>query len=194
MPKYNDEDLSYRPTFHISKGAMDRDYQLLGKSGKVEYYTNKTVTKVLAGNFSTAEYEGGYKTIAFYVYSDLGLRENPSFDNFPKDHNLLRQVSLVNTVEGFQDQGIGKSMYLLLVSKGYTVLSDTEQYLGGKKLWQSLAKKNRRDSTITIYQGKSKDYLRDSNQDKIVYDGSNIPDKDIWGSHNKTLTLLVLSK
>ncbi len=67
------------------------------------------------------------------------------FYNAPQIEGIERfkkplQVMLVETSDAMQSFGIASQVYAALCQEGYTVISDNEQYLGGKKLWERIIK------------------------------------------------------
>lgn len=97
------------------------------------------------------------------------------------------QIDLVQTSKRSRSAGIATELYIKLAQSGFTIISDNEQWIGGKQLWKKLAQSVSNVSNITV------SVLKD---DKMVpYNGSNIPDDEIWSEDNKhKYTLFVLKR
>ena len=95
------------------------------------------------------------------------------------------QVDLVQTSKRSQQAGIATEMYLKLARAGFTIISDNEQWIGGKKLWKKLAKVSVSDQHAKVF------LLRNNKLEP--YNGTNIPDDEIWSEDSKhKYTLFVL--
>jgi hypothetical protein len=102
------------------------------------------------------------------------------------------QVDSVEMSKDKKRKGFGYLLYLSLVKKGITLISDNFQYLGGQALWKKMARLSGVDYTV---------YLIDDGEVRtgpdgkpLEYNGSNIDDDAIWAeqpSIKKHFTLLV---
>lgn len=104
------------------------------------------------------------------------------------DSNKVLQVDLVRTAKRHQNTNIGTDIYIKLAQAGFAIVSDTEQWNGGQKLWKKIA-------AITSA-GAHGVHVRVMNNGEDVgeYDGSNIPDDQLWSlddTHKHMLFLLV---
>jgi hypothetical protein len=80
--------------------------------------------------------------VGIELVGQLDFKDKPdlSFDrDIPTNKNVL-QVDSIVIFNNSRFQGIGYNLYLSLVEYGYVILSDHTQYLGGKKLWEKIAK------------------------------------------------------
>lgn len=96
------------------------------------------------------------------------------------------QIDLVQTSKRSRNVGIATELYIKLAQSGFVVVSDNEQWLGGKKLWKKLAQ------TTSHGNGNVKVFLLKNNK-MVSYTGNNIPDEEIWSednTHKHTLFVL----
>lgn len=92
--------------------------------------------------------------------------------------NVL-QISKVAIDRQYGVRGIASQVYNLLVDNGYTLVSDDTQFEPAQSLWKRLAA----SGDYPVYVADVEHGLfKDANGLPIVYNGSNIPDSDIWSS------------
>ena len=120
------------------------------------------------------------------------------FDNragLPVKNEL--QVHTVYNQQHHRNKNLAMAMYVLLARYGFTVVSDFEQFNGGKALWQKMAKESStRNFVVRVWSDEKEDWIRDQDGTVLSYDGTNIDDADIWNSANRKYeptSLLVLS-
>lgn len=104
------------------------------------------------------------------------------------------QVAGVFTDNDYLKAGIASQVYRWLVERGFTLVSDCAQFESSVRLWKSLARNAKGRYKIRIF---DTDYgpHKDHNGDPYLYDGSNVSDDEIWGSHHDSQHwLLVMSK
>lgn len=81
-----------------------------------------------------------------------------------------------------QNSGLATMLYELLVIKcGITLVSDNEQYAGGKALWQHIAKESEKLAVFVLDTDEGLFYPYDGQ--KLTYDGKGIPESAIWSAH-----------
>lgn len=175
MPRLHDEELALISTQpSISKSALTRSYESIGNLGgsqtHIDIYKKKN-------NFG---FIAGVKDEESFVYFlDIKTREH----SYPVQPRYLKipnfQVSFVNVSEDYADQTYTKSVYKFLISK-YDVISDHEQYIGGKRLWKSISSES--DIFIYVFDGNIDDYIRHDDGQIIRYRDDSINEKNIWGS------------
>lgn len=188
MPRLHDEELALvdsQPS--ISNAALKRSYELIGNLGSsqshIEVYKKKNNFGFIAG-----VKDGD----SFTYFLDIKTRHH----SYPvRPSNLLIpnfQVSFVNISEDYAEQTYTKSVYKFLISK-YDIVSDHEQYLGGKRLWQSISSQS--DVFIYVFDGNTDDYIRDDSGQIVRYQHDSINEKNIWGnSIDFSKILLVASR
>lgn len=79
-----------------------------------------------------------------YVFKNVAFIELNDAINLARTLKIypdLKSVSLVNVKETFRGHGIAKALYQWLVTRqGFTILGDTQQYFGARRLWANLSK------------------------------------------------------
>lgn len=76
-------------------------------------------------------------------------------------------------------QGFTRRVYEI-ICQHYSMVSDVTHYRGAKALWQSLARSS--NVNIYVYDYATEDWLRDTANKPIRYNGKNIPYDKIWGT------------
>ena len=170
----------------MSMSALAREYDDLGKytvgDEELSIFSLKTWPQaVVAGYPTTRETDG---VDALQVMFNLIFKKQHTLINVPTDidPSKIMQVNWVNAHPTVGNKGLASYAYMLLVKRGWVIISDTAQFDGGEKLWKKLAK----DAHISNMQVRIIDdelgYLKDENGDIISYDSLNIPDSAIWSS------------
>jgi len=175
-----------------SVDTLDRDYELLGNTQrhnqKIIAAIKKDRSQAIIGP-AVQRSDGKPSmdvivTIKFHEAPDLGEVAG---------HNAI-QVDTVVSAEDIRGFGYGYMLYKMLLNRGYTVVSDNIQYIGGRKLWEKILRQSSKDNhnVFILQNGK---YLRDANGAPLVYDGVNISADDIWSTDKRSephyYTLLV---
>lgn len=107
------------------------------------------------------------------------------------------QVSSAFTDKAYRNRTIAAQVYRALVDEGFVVLSDCDQFIPGKNLWERLSKDAKHyglQVNIINVQG---EFMRDHSGSIVDFDGSNIPEDDVWSNNihkNREQILLVLRK
>lgn len=113
-------------------------------------------------------------------------------ERFWQDEACVAQVEGVCVLPDIRDAGLATRLYEALVTKcGVTLVSDNEQYAGGKALWQKIASRSEALAVFVLDSEEGKFYPYDGN--KVRYDGTAIPEEKIWSVHpDKSLWGVVL--
>lgn len=113
-------------------------------------------------------------------------------ERFWQDESCVAKVEDVCVLPDIRDAGLATRMYEALVIKcGATLVSDNEQYAGGKALWQKIARETSELAVFVLDTDEGKFYPYDG--DKVRYDGVAIPEEKIWSVHpDKSLWGVVL--
>lgn len=81
-----------------------------------------------------------------------------------------------------RDVGLATFVYETIATKaGVILLSDNEQYEGGKALWQHIARRSTNLKVFILDTDSARYYPFDG--DRICYDGESIPESEIWSEH-----------
>lgn len=122
----------------------------------------------------------------FHIYVDVAIKDSPI--GIPKIKKTI-QVELVNASSEFTEKGYAKKAYLE-ITKHYTLVSDSEQFIASKRLWQSIAREP--EVNVYIYDSFEEDFLRNEEDSIISYNGKNIDEKEIWGKDGKHINRLLV--
>lgn len=180
----------------MSERAIKQRYQFLGTLEKedellkdVEVYYSKQHNHFRAGVIKPANDET-INRLAILTQIDHNDVNQINVKSIPGLKNPF-QVGLVETRDSELGRGIAKSTYLFLIRIGYELVSDCEQYLGGYWLWKSLSRSDK--INVYVWDDLKKDYLRDDNGKLIRYNGSNIPEDEIWSTDESKLHTVLVS-
>ena len=92
----------------------------------------------------------------------------------------LAQVQGVVVDPKLRDFGLATYMYTsLIIKKGLVLVSDNEQYAGGKALWKHIARTSS-ELTVYVFDSVTGGFYPFDCTDRTVYNGSNIDDSIIW--------------
>lgn len=90
------------------------------------------------------------------------------------------QIRGVVVADNLREFGLASYMYETLILKnGLVLISDNEQYAGGKALWQHIARTSTKLS-VFVFDSEPKLFYPYEEKIRLRYDGSNIPESDIW--------------
>ncbi|MGD1336080.1 hypothetical protein ACP6H1_27180 [Vibrio harveyi] len=90
------------------------------------------------------------------------------------------QVRGVVTDPSRRDMGLATYIYETLVLKlGFTLVSDNEQYEGGKALWKKIAAHSRK-LNVYVLDSDTLDFHPYGKDGRTIYTGSNIDDVELW--------------
>lgn len=157
-----------------SQNAMKREYNFLTKveldgGDVISFYQHKRTRSIIAG-FDAPRPEDD--ELAFYTVMWLEFKKEITLVNIPSDIHAERimQVNKVHIGDDWRGKDLALFAYAYLAYKGFYVLSDEEQYTGGKMLWKSMARKaHLHDYQINIINVLS-GYLEDADGNPIQYD------------------------
>lgn len=95
------------------------------------------------------------------------------------DAYLIAQVEDVTTDVEFRRQSLAATLYESIISLcGLVMISDNEQYEGGKRLWKRIARAKQGVAVYVLDSTNGMFYPYDGT--RLQYDGANIPDAEIW--------------
>lgn len=194
--KIEQELMTFTAFGSMSERAINQRYQFLGTLEKenvdlknVEVYYSKKHNHFRAGVIKPADDEpiNRLSILTQISHNDVNQIDIKSIPGLKNPF----QVGLVETRDSHLGRGIAKSTYLFLIRIGYELVSDCEQYLGGYWLWKSLSRSDK--INVYVWDDMKKDYLRDDNGKLIRYDGSNIPEDEIWSTDESKLHTVLVS-
>ena len=95
-----------------------------------------------------------------------------------EDAHIL-QVEGICVDPGERDKGLATRLYeALILQCGITLISDFEQYEGGKMLWQKIARESDQIAVFVLDTEQGAFWPYDGS--KVIYDGGCIPEERIW--------------
>ena len=116
----------------------------------------------------------------------LELQRRPQLEGvlvrkFWEDSDVAQIEGIV--VDGtVRDVGLATFVYETVASKaGVVLLSDNEQYEGGKALWQHIARRSSELKVFILDTDAAQYYPFDG--ERVCYDGVSIPESEIWSEH-----------
>ncbi|MCQ6881621.1 hypothetical protein NPS68_19140 [Escherichia coli] len=120
------------------------------------------------------------------VVATLELQRRPQLEGvlvrkFWEDNDVAQIEGIV--VDGIvRDVGLATFVYETVASKaGVVLLSDNEQYEGGKALWQRIARRSSELKVFILDTDTAQYYPFDG--ERVCYDGKSIPESEIWSEH-----------
>lgn len=175
MPEYIDSDLNLdgieQHNQQFSLEEFNRDFTVL---------VNRSVG---GNNIVIGMAKDRSKAIAGYIKNDVVISQcvlefHPASDLGEAGNGL--QVDVVQAKDDARGTGFGYELYKTLLDAGYTLVSDHTQYRGGKALWMKVLRRAAADGHYVMILKDGK-FMRDASGQIIKYDGTNIPDDQIWG-------------
>lgn len=99
-------------------------------------------------------------------------------ERFWEDREMM-QVEGICVAPAARDRGLATRLYEALILRcGVTLMSDVEQYDGGKMLWQKIARESESIAVFVLDTEQEKFWPYDGT--RVVYDGGCIPEERIW--------------
>lgn len=170
-----------------SKASMREDYIEIGtiNDNKVFKHKKFEIIKV-----SRLYYDDVKKEERWAIIAELSF---DIIESLKSSNNIINKKSAIkihtiNVREANRRDGIASKLYVLLLSKGFLVISDGIQFEGAVKLWKSFTK----IPGIKLY-------IWDEKNDRIISKmTANTHDNSIWsdgslGDYSKMSTKLILS-
>lgn len=112
------------------------------------------------------------------------------------DQSKQLQVSLVYTATPYQTERLAFWLYAILTVRGYVIISDFEQYKGGKQIWVNIIKAFQNDLIkVRVWDDSEDDWIRDTETNEpLLFNNHNIESSKIWTmNYSEPTTLLVMS-
>lgn len=166
----------------ISKETLQSRWEYLGSLLNLSFYWNHSTDTIVGGKFL----DDGSRLVGA-ICIEISDEE---YDFLPFKENYI-QIGLVNVSKKFSDRGLARETYIWLTEK-VTIVSDTEQYFGGRKIWESIAKDKR--INVYVWNGNTMDWFRDDTGKAIRFNGKNIEPNEIWGTEYEEKILLVATR
>ena len=195
MPVLIDKELNEpMSSFFIPAARLLDGYDEIDTDTNFQVYLKHDKTRAYMGSFGIRH--DGVKGVAiiaeveFHEHLRLQKSLSDQLSIFKLDKVL--QISMVHVVNDVKMRGSGRVLYQTLVRAGYIIISDNVHYKGGKALWKSLAKSIKNPEVIYV-SNNGEIIMKDNSP--VLYDGSNIPDEDIWSEDDqKRYVVLIYTK
>lgn len=188
-------DNDYRPSIKMdsypSFEGLKRENDFLGtldKDGKIYNFwlsNSQKVAKVSTPGIDDIGQKRELVIVRLEFQSKTGI---------PVENEL--HAHIVYTHQDYRGEFLAGALYILLARYGFSVVSDFEQWNGGKALWKKMAKESEmRKYAVRIWDDYEQDWIKDSSGQIVKYNASNLDDEEIWDDISKSCdgtTLLVL--
>ncbi|EKO3827284.1 hypothetical protein NTE12_003687 [Vibrio harveyi] len=142
------------------------------------YWDESTLVASIISNESNAN--GRYPVIASLELESTEWKEKNSFavERFwQQDPSQVRGVVVEPKLRDF---GLATFIYeTLAIDMGMVLVSDNEQYEGGKALWKKIARDSDR-LKVYVLDSSTFDFHPYGEDGRTVYTGSNIDDEELW--------------
>jgi hypothetical protein len=175
MPIFLDSTIRF-----YSEDTISREFDIISKikSGAETLWSilKKDKTKAIIGSIGIRKEDGkpGLKMLGELEFKKPDL----AFDKDIKTPGHVLQVDSV-IVYDTKFNGIGYNLYLSIVEAGYILVSDHTQFVGGRKLWEKLAKFTS-SNKYAVYVLDNGSPVLDDQGEPLAYNGSNLSDEKIW--------------
>lgn len=188
MPDFIDKEMpSFFNEAFYSKDTLEREFNLIGAfeslSSQILVYFSKTAEFGIAG--VNAVREDGKNGVKVVLHVDFKRHIDASWE---RDFDFAGHVLQIDGVEASRNskfKGIGFGVYTTFVKRGYVIISDNTQYVGGKMLWKKIAAMAKAHNMF-VYVINNGNLKRNSDGAPLIYDGSNIDDAELWNVPQKT--------
>lgn len=180
--------MEYSDSHYMSDGSLNRLYDNIGSAelagNIVSFYLLKNKRTILRGATKSKKKLGDQLLDSNKIIFVLEFKSEPSIINYPVgiSANDILQVDSVAVLSEFKGSGIASYAYGLLISTGFVVVSDRDQFTDGKELWKKMAREAHVQNYKIYLINDTSGFITDDKGNPIIYDGSNIDDSDIWSS------------
>lgn len=183
MPPYLNQGEMSVPIFHndgsISINTLTREFTLMFSInmvdfGIIDFYFDDHKVRLI-GLDSTVGNSSRVKPI-FSLYF-----KPKSFAQSVIDTNTI-QVNNVYLDRDLRSKQIASQVYFQLAKLGYTIISDTVQFETAQGLWKKIASESSKHGCVVYAADTDHGIFKDADGNKIVYNGTNIKDHEIWTS------------
>jgi hypothetical protein len=174
MPSYIDREMISvhdTPAFYSETTIKDL-FNIVETSGEYVVLLRKDMARAIIGKVSIRS--DGVNGVIPFGYIDFKQTPDLSWTYNIRSVRKCLQVNGAELSTLEKKQGLGSFAYVSLAKAGYTIISDTTHYLGGRKLWDKLARTASVNGTRVMV----------ADNGSIVcdtYDGTNYPQNRIWG-------------
>ena len=190
MPEFIDKEMpvvmSGTMRFY-SEDTIKRDFDSIGKvkvnDEEVWSILKKDKSFAVIGILSVRKED---KKIGLNLIGKLEFKSklDLSYDEEILTSKNVLQVDVVEVYSKEKANGFGYNLYLSLIEYGFVLISDHTQYIGGRKLWEKLARFS--GDKFDVYVIDNGNVILDDSGSPLKYDGKNITDEKIWKTPAKS--------
>lgn len=169
------------PNGSISLKAIKRDftklYVIIIEGQHVTFFIDKHQNRVLGFVIPTHSTDADRVIPIFSLF----FKENtPNIPDLNKTKCL--QIDSVFLNKHLRVSALTSQVYFQLAKLGYTIISDTVQFETAQGLWKKLASESTTHGCVVFVADTDFGIFKDADGNKIVYNGTNIKDHEIWTS------------
>ncbi|CAN1579160.1 N-acetyltransferase [Escherichia coli] len=186
--------MSYSPSAVERSFSVVNEFELAGR--KLAVIFDEQTPRASIINLDPEQIDGSarHRVLAMLeLQKKKAIGDNViAVERFWQDDACVMQIEGVCVDKAIREAGLATILYETLVTKcGIILMSDNEQYEGGKYLWQKIASRSSDLAVFILDTDEGKFYPYDGT--KVRYDGVSIPEEKIWSVHpDKSLWGLVL--
>ena len=171
---------TYSPMTVARAFKQVEEFELSGRLLHVIYDPQTPRAAIIEADIETFEGVPRHRVVAA-----LDLQRKPTLgkdivavERCWEDANII-QVEGICVDPAERDKGLATRMYEALILRcGITLVSDFDQYEGGKMLWQKIARESDQIAVFVLDTEQSAFWPYDGS--KVIYDGGCIPEERIW--------------
>ncbi len=163
-----------------------------GRESLLRWYLKKDDTHAILTLCRGSEPEQLLVDLSFSVFVEVpeGLKELGFDEAFQ-----VTGVIAPEREDNLTRRGLASSLYAVIARyRKVLIVSDTYQHIPGKALWKSMARNGGHelaDLDVYCFDTRSGRFLPYSDVSPRAYDGTNIPDHEIWSGHAHQHVVLV---
>ncbi|MDI3362281.1 MULTISPECIES: GNAT family N-acetyltransferase [Lelliottia] len=171
---------TYSPMTVARSFQLVEEFELSGRVLHVIYDSQTPRAAIIEADIETFDGVPRHRVVAaldLQRKAQLG-KDIVAVERCWEDANLV-QVEGICVAPGERDKGLATRLYeALILQCGITLVSDFEQYDGGKMLWQKIARES--DHIVVFVLDTEQSAFWPYDGSKVVYDGGCIPEERIW--------------
>ena len=171
-----------------SDNTIAEEWKLVKQEGDKVVYINNDHTLAFVGKVGTNNQ--GKHGVNVIVSLEFKFPQYISKTNPSMTLKGALQVDLAIVLNRSLARGSNATfLYASLVQMGITIISDNTQYRGGKELWKSLARNQHGNGYEINIIDDGKPMMDQATGKPFVYDGSNLPDDELWSARKLPMTM-----
>lgn len=176
--------MAYSPSAIERSFEVVREFELAGRKMQVIYDEKTPRASIINADIESIDGAPRHRVYAMLeIERKKDIGDNVlAVENFWQDDATVMQVEGVCVDAALREGGLATLLYETLINeRGLILMSDNEQYEGGKALWQKIARRSTDLKIFVLDTDEGKFYPYDGT--RIQYDGESIPEEKIWSKH-----------